>query len=152
MSVSKRKGFAMIMAIFIVVLVAGAGALLMHQSGVTAKSVSDKYLQSQATLLAESATEFAIMRAQDVNTTDATQCLHQLNITVQDASGAAMFDANVTLRYSFLGAAPASCVAVDANMSDNTLKETMVLVDTTVTDHNLSTEPIRVFKRTWQRL
>ena len=61
-----------------------------------------------------------------------------------------MFDANVSLSYSFRGAAPTggTCSVLEANTS----KDTTILVDTTVTDHNLSTEPIRIHKRTWQKL
>ena len=152
MYVTKHRGFAMILAIFIIVLVAGAGALLMHNAAKGSKTVSDNYLRAQASLLAESATEFAVMRAQGFDTSVGAggNCLNQLNITVNDASNSPMFDANVSLTYSFRGPAPVggTCVFLEGNTS----KDTTILVDTVVTDHNLSTEPIRVHKRTWQKL
>lgn len=138
----------MILAIFVVVLVAGGGALLLSNASVASKSVSDNYLRAQAELLNESATEFAVMRAQGFDTSGGN-CLENINITVNDATGHAMFDANVTIRYSFRGTAPAACVNV---LAVNTLKETTMLIDTAVTDRNISTEPIRVHKRTWQKL
>ncbi len=149
MSVTKkRRGFAMILAIFIVLLVAAGGALLLSNTTMGAKGVSDTYLHTQAELLAESATEFAVMRAQGFDTSGG-HCLNQLDINVTDASGSQMFDANVSLAYSFGGARPNNQCAL---LAENTSLSTMILVDVAVTDHNLSTEPIRVFKRSWQKL
>ena len=154
MSVSKqRRGFAMIMAIFIVLLVAAGGALLLSNTTIGAKGVSDAYLHTQAELLAESATEFAVMRAQGFDTSGAAgvgHCLNQLNINVTDATGSAMFDINVSLAYSFKDAAPVSGECT--TLAQNTGLFSSVLVDVAVTDHNLSTEQIRVFKRSWQKL
>lgn len=148
MYATKRSGFAMILAIFVVVLIAMGGALLMQSGAQESKAVGDKYLRAQAQLLAKSATEFAIMRAQGFNTAGG-DCLNQLDITVNDASGSAMFDASVSMLYSFRGAAPVgagTCVF----LAENTGKETTVLVDVVVVDRNLSTEPIRVHERSWQ--
>lgn len=147
MSVTKKKGFAMIIAIFVVVIIAGSGAFLLRNISTGSKSASDNYLRIQADLLAQSATEYALMRAQGVDTTGST-CLNQLNITVNDASGARMFDINASLTYSFNGAAPAGCTA----LASSTGKKSMVLIDITVDDNNISTEDIRVHKRTWQQL
>lgn len=152
MYVTKRKGFAMILAIFIIVLVALGGVLLLGNASLGTKTAGDNYFRAQAELLIESATEFAVMRAQDFNTSGAN-CLNNLNITVQDAAGAAAYDVNVTIQYSFKAAAP-------VNNQCNTLatltgNPTMMLIDTTVTTNtaaNLSTEPIRVHKRSWQKL
>ena len=148
MYATKRSGFAMILAIFVVVLVAAGGAMLLSNATKGSKAVSDNYLRAQAELLANSATEFAVMRAQGFNHTGGT-CLNQLNININDVSGNAMFDANVSLSYSFYGTAIAGCTT----LASDTNKSTMILMDVTVTtnsDANLSTEPIRVHKRSWQ--
>lgn len=137
----------MIMAIFIVVIIAAGGALLMRNAAIGSQSVTDNYLRAQAELLAQSATEFALMQVQGVNTAGGT-CLNRLNITVNDAAGTPMFDINASLAYSFSGAAPAACDA----LVQNTGKETMVLIDVRVDDRNLTTEDIRVHKRSWQKL
>jgi len=149
MYVTKRSGFAMILAIFVVVMVALGGVLLLGNAATGAKSSGDNYLRAQAELLAESATEFAVMRAQGFNTSTNTNCLDQLNITVNDASGSTMYDISVSLAYSFREAQNGSCTNI---LAQNTGKDTMILMDVAVTDHNLSTEPIRVHKRTWQKL
>lgn len=148
MYATKRSGFAMILAIFVVVLIALGGVLLMRGSTQESKGVGDKYLRAQALLLAKSATEYAVMRAQGFNTAGG-DCLNALAITVQDASGSTMFNVNVSMLYSFRGAKPAgggTCTA----LAENTGKESTILVDVTVTDNNLSMEPIRVHERSWQ--
>ncbi|MFY9142434.1 hypothetical protein [Sulfuricurvum sp.] len=151
MSGINRKGFAMILAIFIIVMIAAGGTILLKNASVGSKSIGDNYLHAQAELLGQSATEFALMRAQGVNTAAGT-CLNQLNITVYNANGTAagdkMFDINVSLAYTFRGAAPAACTT----LASNTGKDTMVLIDTMVTDHNIGTEEVRVQKRSWQKL
>lgn len=139
----------MILAIFVVVLIALGGVLLMRGSAQESKAVGDKYLRAQAQLLASSATEYAVMRVQDFNATNVA-CLNQLNITVFNSNGATagnqMFDINVSLAYSFRGAAPTACTV----LASNTQKDSTVLVDVTVTDRNLSTQPIRIHERSWQ--
>lgn len=149
---TKRKGFAMILAIFIIVLVALGGVMLLGNASLGTKTAGDNYFRAQAELLVNSATEFAVMRAQDFNTSGAN-CLNNLNITVQDATGAAAYDINVIIQYSFKAAAPVNnqCNTLDVN----TTNPTMMLIDTTVatnTAANLSTEPIRAHKRSWQKL
>ena len=152
MYATKRSGFAMILAIFVVVLVALGGVLLLGNASTGAKSTGDNYLRAQAELLAMSAAEFAVMRAQgfDISPAAGSLCLENLNITVNDATNNPMFDANVSLSYSFHGAAPVNCTA--HTLATATGKDTMILMDVTVTDRNLSTEEIRVHKRSWQKL
>lgn len=150
MYATKRSGFAMILAIFVVVLVAAGGAILLSNAIKGHKAVGDNYLRAQAELLADSATEFAVMRAQGFNHTGGN-CLNQLNINVTDSTGSSMFDVNTSLSYSFYGTAIAGCTT----LASDTNKSTMILMDVTVTtntDANLSTEPIRIHKRSWQKL
>lgn len=142
----KRSGFAMILAIFVVVLVALGGVLLLGNAAKASKASGDKYLYAQAKLLAKSATEYAVMRVQGFNTAGGN-CLNNLNIAVNDASGAPMYNITVTMQYSFNGAAPAGVCNV---LNAITGKETTVLVDVVVTDAGLATEPIRVHERSWQ--
>jgi len=157
MYVSKRSGFAMILAIFIVVLIALGGTMLLGRVSIGVKSVEDSYIRTQVEYLAESATEFAVMRAQDFNTSG-PNCLNELNITVEDSTGVNVYDIAVRLQYSFAGARPANnqCNTLDENTSGIiTNHGAMVLVDTEVKTSptaNISTEPIRVFKRSWQKL
>lgn len=146
MYATKRHAFAMILAIFVIVLIAAGGALLLSNTAIGSKSVTDNYVRAQAELLAQSATDYTLMRAQGAT---GSPCLNTLNITVNNAGGAAMFDINSTLSYSFRGTAPSiNCTT----LATNTGQDTMVLIDVTVKDHNLSSEPIRIQKRSWQKL
>lgn len=149
MYATKRSGFAMILAIFVVVVIAMGGALLMSGGAKESKAVGDKYLHAQAQLLAKSATEYAVMRVQGFDTTGGN-CLNQLDIAVKDSGGVnTMFNANVSMLYSFRAAKPAGGTCTI--LAENTGKESTVLVDVVVTDNNLSTEPIRVHERSWQK-
>jgi hypothetical protein len=148
MYATNRSGFAMIMAIFVVVLIALGGVVLLSGVSVGQKMVSGNYFKAQAQLLSESATEFAVMQAQNQN------CLRDLNITVNDVGGQSTYDIDVRMRYSFQGAANAACTAAEI-IAQNTGKRSMIWVETVVqtdTAANLSTEPIRVTKQTWQLL
>lgn len=56
-----RRGFSLVMAIIFLVLVATVGMLSLNTSAITAKQTSDIFLREQAELLAQSATELAIL-------------------------------------------------------------------------------------------
>jgi hypothetical protein len=152
MYVTKRPGFAMIMAIIVILLVAGGGALLLRNVATSSKSIGDNYLHAQAELLAQSAIEYAVMQVQGFND-ESGNCLNQLDINVSDASGSPMFDINVSINYTFKGAKPqgGTCTA----LQEHTGEDTRMLIDVTVNTNanaNISTEPIRVHKRSWQKL
>jgi len=146
----KKPAFAMMMAIMIVMLIALGSVLLLNNAAQGTKSVGDNYLRAQAELLAESATEYAIMRVQGFDD-ESGNCLNTLNITVKDATNTvAMFDVNVSILYAFKGAKPTGTCTI---LGENTSQPTRMLIDTTVTtDANLSTEPIKIHRRSWQKL
>ena len=56
-----RNGFAMITAIFVMVIMASVGAFVMSLSGKIVKSTTLQYQHEQAVLYAKSYTEFAVM-------------------------------------------------------------------------------------------
>lgn len=146
MFVTKRSGFAMILAIFVVVLVALAGVMIMSGSAIGGKSISDNYVKAQAELLAASATEFATMQAQG------QQCLTNLNIAVNDPGGNNVYNVAVTMQYSFRNAAPVACTPADI-LAQNTGKMSMIFVNTVVTSAPaIGGEPIRIQKTSWQQL
>ena len=159
MYATKKPAFAMIMAIMIVLLIALGSALLLNNAAQGTKSVGDNYLRAQAELLAESATEYAVMRVQGFND-ESNNCLNTINITVKDASFATdpanavtMFDITVSINYAFENAAPTG--ACNTPLQANTGQPTRMLIDTTVTTNataQISTEPIKVHRRSWQKL
>lgn len=153
----QRPGFSMIVAIFVVLIVAWLAAQVLHVASNESKGTGDRYLRYQAELLAESATDYAVMRIGDYNESVGNNCLEDINITVNDASTppVPMYDIGMTIYYSYKGAAPANCPAKNVlSPATGTGLDSMVLIDTTVAARevsNLSTEPIRVHHRSWQK-
>lgn len=143
-----RKGFTLITAIIFIVLVASIAALALSFSTFSTKQTTDLYLREQAELLVQSGTEFALLAisGHDIN---ATNCINAINAPYPTAA-APLFDINITINYMGSDIPAAGCnllsnavVTADSNIT--------VIIDTIVTDHNVSTEPIRLHRRTIQK-
>lgn len=148
----RRRGFGIITAIILLVLIATVGAMILSIATTSSKKATDDYLRIQAEMLARSATEFAVMRVQGFNRTGGN-CLENLDITADP------YVANVTISYLFNGAKPANCnnvlsssdVGYTPRVEDTDLNG-MVIIDVVVTTkEGTSTEPIRIHKRTLQK-
>jgi len=135
---SHKNGFAMIMAISVIVIIATIMALSMSLTTQTTKRTNDLYLYEQATLLAKSATEYALLKISE------NGCINNLNFT-QD-----IYDVNISMRYIYT--APSGCndyFTISTPESNGTV---LMDVAISVTDKNISPEPIRYFRRTIQKL
>ena len=148
-----RKGFSMLTAIILIILVATLGALAIALSTTTVKQTSDLYLREQAELLVQSATEYTLLAISGHQINSANGCLNTINATYEN-----IFDINISIYY--LGSSLPSISATnpcqkfsDANL--NTIDSNVtVIIDTTVSvpvDKNISTEPIRIHRRTIQK-
>ena len=144
-----RKGFSLITAIIFIVLVATIAALALSFSTFSTKQTSDLFLREQAELLVQSGTEYALLAisGHDINTTNG--CLNAINAQYPQAGAAAIFDINITINYMGSGL-PAGCNILSNTVATSDSNMT-VIIDTIVTDHNLSTEPIRLHRRTIQK-
>ena len=144
-----RKGFSLITAIIFIVLVATIAALALSFSTFSTKQTSDLFLREQAELLVQSGTEFALLAisGHDINTTNG--CLNAINAQQPQAGAAAIFDIDITINYMGSGL-PARCNILSNTVATSDSNIT-VIIDTIVTDHNLSTEPIRLHRRTIQK-
>ena len=144
-----RKGFSLITAIIFIVLVATIAALALSFSTFSTKQTSDLFLREQAELLVQSGTEYALLAisGHDINTTNG--CLNAINAQYPQAGAAAIFDINITINYMGSGL-PAGCNILSNTVATSDSNIT-VIIDTIVTDHNLSTEPIRLHRRTIQK-
>lgn len=153
MYATKRSGFAMIMAIFIVVLVAMGGTVILSKAAKGSKTIADSYVRTQAELLASSAIEFAVMNIQNTDLNNSNNCIDNMHIDVQDADNAKAYNIDVNISYAFTyqdsNGSNMGCARVfDRNSTDN-----LARIDVTVTsDQNLTTTPVRVFKRALQTL
>lgn len=147
-----RKGFSLITAIIFMVLIASIAALSLSFSGLSTKQTTDLYLSEQAELLVQSGTEFALLAisGHDINATN--NCLNAINIQYPQIGTGALFDINVTLNYMGRGL-PAGCNTLSNTVATADSNIT-VIIDTivqTTTANNISTEPIRLHRRTIQK-
>ena len=142
----------MITAIVFIILIATLGALALSLSTTSAKQTSDLYLREQAELLVQSATEYALLAisAHDFN---ANGSINTINSTYIGDGTTKLFDINISLRYFYRGAngfptpSDLNVSNIDTNESNLT-----VMIDTTVTSAaGISTEPIRIHRRTIQK-
>lgn len=147
-----RKGFTLITAILFIVLVSTIAALALSLSSFSTKQTSDLYLREQAELLLQSGTEFALLAISGHNIATSNTCLNAINAQYQQAGANALFDINITIFYLGNGL-PATCNLLDNNISTPDSNVT-VIIDTvveTTPDNNVSTEPIRLHRRTIQK-
>jgi len=159
----QRSGFAMIMAIFFMIIIATLLTYMLSSTTETAQRTTNTYLNEQAQLLAKSAVEYAVLKVSGVdrdgidnivgNGNDA--CLNGFNAQYPDTNP--IFDINVTIQYigfSAIGNNVSNrCNNFINNISTPESNGTM-LIDVYVQDNpalGLS-EPIRYHRRTLQKL
>ena len=152
----QRRGFAMIMAIFFVILISTLLSYMLASSSETAKRTTNNYLNEQAQLLAKSAVEYTILRASGHDRTGGT-CMLGFNGNYPNSGATAIFDINVTVEYFGLGnACNPRFVAAGRAISNISTAESngTMMIDVYVSDNiNLGlTEPIRYHRRTLQKL
>jgi len=149
---SSRKGFAMIMAIVVIVIISTIMAMSISMTSQTTKQTTDVYLKEQAKIYAKSAVEYALFKISKENNSTQPCSFTGANFTQDD-----IYDINISVSYIYTNF---SAVCGDPNIEYRALKTTpeengSVLLDITVsipTDRNLSTEPIRYFRRSIQKL
>ena len=144
-----RRGFTLITAILLILLISTIALLSLSLSSLTTKQTSDIYLREQAELLLQSATEYALLAisGRDIATNG---CINTINAQYPQAGANALFDINISLSYLGNGL-PNTCNRLDNNVS-NLDSNVTVMIDTVVTSANsVSTEPIRLHRRTLQK-
>ena len=87
-----RKAFSMLTALFVIVIMASVGAMVMSLSGKMVKTTTTQFQREQAMLLAKSYTEYAIMAVMAnnraitcLNTINGNNILNTYNVTVNIA-------------------------------------------------------------------
>ena len=147
-----RKGFTLITAVLFLILVSTIALLALMLSSFSTKQTSDIYLHEQAELLLQSGTEFALLAisGHDINATGT--CINAINAQYPQAGAGALFDVNVTLNYMGSGLPPGCNSLSNALITPES--NVTVIIDTivqTTTENNVSTEPIRLHRRTIQK-
>lgn len=147
-SVLKRSGMAMIMAIFVIVIVSTILAVSLRLSTEGVQKTTDLYLYEQSTMLTRSATEFAMSELSKGNPCNLTNIDFRHNDT---------FDINISMKYiTFPGSdCNTNAIANGVNEANTTAIESdgTVIMDVTVTANPTgTTEPMRYFRRSIQKL
>jgi len=145
---SARSGMAMIMAIAVIVVLAGIMTLSLSLTAQTTKRTADLYLYEQAILLSKSATEYALLRIGLANPCT----IKNINFTHKD-----IYDINISLKYIYTEDATCDNAGnSDARYFNVQTDEQngSVLVDVIVTtnDNAQIGEPIIYFRRSLNKL
>lgn len=143
-----RRGFSLITAIIFLILVATISALTLSFSAQSVKQTSDIFLKSQAELLVQSATEYALLAMSGHDYTN--NCLESINIFYPTALNYT-HEINVSIMYIGNGLT-CSATSILINTLDTNDSNRTVIIDTRVsTNPTISTEPIRIHRRTIQK-
>ncbi len=137
-------------AIVIMMTVSLLMTMMVSLSSVTVKTTTDLYLKEQADLLARSATEYALLAVSGHD--NHQSCIEQINIYYPSQANPT-HEMNVTLWY--MGNGLTNCNHIlDNNLStDDSNLTAIVDVVVTVDQNNTGiTEPIRLHRRTIQKL
>ena len=153
---SSRNAMAMIMAIAVIVIIATIMALSLTMTAQTTKRTNDLYLYEQAILMSKSATEYALLQIADNQPCSQTT----INFT-QDT----IYNVSIDIQYIYYDnpATVTNEAKIPCTANGGTLYTTVntpqqdgsVMLDITVTvpdNINVTSEPIRYFRRTLQKL
>jgi hypothetical protein len=151
-SVLNRNGMAMVMAIAVIVIISTILALSLRLASQATQKTADLYLYEQSAVLSRAATEYAMLKL----SREADPCnLSAINYTYNT-----IYDINVSMRYVPFNGSTCDINASNIGGNDFRLANTTalesdgtVIMDVTVTANPTgTTEPIRYFRRTIQKL
>ena len=147
---SFRNGIAMIMAITVIVIMATILSLSLAMSATTSKKSIDLYLYEQSILLSKSATEYALLQiAQHKPCSDLDNAL--LNFKHDT-----IYDVNISIQYIYhkdetYCSDNGGTLYTDVQTAEQS-GSALIDVTISVTDETITSEPIRFFRRTLQKL
>lgn len=147
-SPTNHNGFAMIIAVIVMITIATIIMFTLSKSTQTVKRTADSYLYEQAELHTKSAIEYALFRIAGEG------CINNLNFTLDT-----IYDVNITARYVYTGATTNVAGTTNCNEYINPYITTneqngSVLMDIVISidSADTGTDPIRYFRRTIQKL
>jgi len=152
-----RKAFSMLMAIFIIVLMATVAAFIMSLAGKMVKETTAQFQREQSMLLAKSYTEYAIM-AVTANEHNSSTCLNNITGGYGDIGGG-NYLYNIDVKISYIGNDLHTNCTRKLSTAVNTLKSPLnIIVDVFVgykdLDHpdGASAPDITYHKRSLQKI
>jgi len=145
-----RKGFGLLQALLVIVLISGIMVIAMKYATVSVKQTKDLYIRESAELFMNSAVELSLLAIQGYDRS--TGCLHEVNITSADKR----FKADVNISTYFLYQGQDGNNSCDRNTSIQTEdSHGMVMLEITVESN--ATNPkngktkVKLHRRTLQR-
>lgn len=123
---ARKSGFTLIMAIFMLVAIAGFMTLMLSYSSQNLKRTTDTYEREQAQLLARSATEYALLAISAHTRNLANGCISTINSTFN------AFTISTKIHYMGLGALGTSCGANYVSTVDTPESNGTVIIDVLV--------------------
>ena len=146
---SHKNGMAMIMAIMVIVVLGTIMALSISMTALTTKRTNGLYLYEQSVLLAKAATEYQLLLiAQNPPCSDLDSTFIQDNIYTINIKTLYIYE-NIETVDPCIAAAGTSYTTVTTPEQDGSA---LIDVSVSVVDTSVSTEPIRYFRRTIQKL
>jgi len=144
-----RKGFGLITAIIILVVISTLMTLMMTLSSSSVKQTTDLYFKEQAELLARSSVEYALLAISGHENN--VSCIENINITYNTTH-----DVNLSLYYIYDDAPLPVCGAghVLASGIDTKTSNLTTMIDVRVSVNPATTgitEPIVIHRRTIQK-
>ena len=152
-----KKAFSMITAIFVIVIMATVTSMIMNVTGKTVKATTQQYQKEQASLLARSYTELAILKVlhQERN---ATSCLSTFTENFGGETGFHGYDITVNIKYIGNSTLLNGCSSITPTWTNNTNgfnKTISLIIDTYVTYEDFddpNNRDITFHRRTLQKL
>ena len=148
-----RKGFGLMQAILVIVLISGILMIAMKYATINVKQTRDIYLKESAELFMNSAVELSLLAISGFDRNSTNSCLNEVNITSSDKRFLA--DVNITKYYLLAGSA--DCARCGALCEPINTKESQGMVMMKITVETNSTHPknrnkkIKLTRRTLQR-
>ena len=148
-----HKGFGLVQALIVIVLISGIMTIAMKYAMISVKQTSDIYAKESAELFMDSAVELTLLAISGYDRTTNGNCLRDVNITSADQRYRA--DVNITRYYLLNGSVDCGLCGVLCSPVQTEESHGMVLLDIVV-DTNASNpknqgKNIRLTRRTLQR-
>ncbi|MBD3842576.1 MAG: hypothetical protein IE909_11970 [Campylobacterales bacterium] len=138
-----KNGFAMIMAIVVIVILATIASLSLHMSAFNSKQNTELYLRNQIEIIASSAFKYTYELIQFKPCTDLLAAQKEFYVN-------SIYHVNIDVVYSTTPDCNASLFYTQSPSIDDNLARIDISVE--VNDNSVSSEPIRYFKRFLQKI
>ncbi len=141
-----RRGFGLIQVIFFMVLLSTILTITMRYASITAKQTSDLFVREQAERFMQSAIELAILGLESHDKSGG--CLHEIEIVSHDRRFVAKIDLK---RYFLLDTETCDRKTPIETEASNGMVVMDIVVETN-SSHPKNSRPVRITRRTLQRI